>query len=684
MITNKFILSNLNCANCASKIESQISQMDGIISCNVNFVKKYIFISTKAPLTPKKKDDIIRVIKSIEPDVELKNLEGEIKEKGFVWDIVELAISALIFVLSIFVLNNNVLSLMFAIFAFLLCGYNIFLGGIKNLLKFKLEEKALMTIAAIAAIAIGDFAEGFAVIFLFRIGSMFEKKAVEKSRRSIEDLAMIVPDTVTVLSEGEEVKVPSSAVKEGDIVCVHPFERVCVDGTILQGSTSLDASAITGESLPVERTKGEEVLSGMINSSNTIVIKAKTSVEDSTAGRIIKAIEGAGANKSQTEGILTRFSQIYTPVVVALAVLLCTVPLLFGFYDFETLFRRSLVFLVSACPCAIVISIPLAFYSGIGKASKAGIIFKSGKYIESLSKVKAIAFDKTGTLTTGELKIDSVECYEGYTKDEVLKLAASVEEHSGHPIAVALTSCYKGTKYKIENLKEYPGFGVCAVINGNIIICGKLELLEKFKYNTTDLKEASFYVGVGNKVVGSVTFFDTIKENAKATILELKQLGIEHTAILSGDTFEETRRVAGVTGIKDYFSKLLPEDKYDIIKQLKKKYGSIAFVGDGINDTPSLALADCSVAMGKGSMAAMEIADLIFMSEDIGKLPKVVRLSRRVLKVIKSNVIMTLAIKALVLLLAAIGLAPMWMAVLADTGLTLVAVLNSTCLIKLD
>lgn len=679
MVTNKFILSNLNCANCANKIESQISQIDGVISCSVDFVKKYIVITTESPLSKDKQDKFAKVIKDIEPDVRLESLKSGAKEKSFIWDVAEIVVSALTFIISMLVFNrSNLLSLMLVFFAFLLCGYNIFLSGIKNLFKFKLEEKALMTIAAIAAIAIGDFAEGFAVIFLFRIGSIFEARAVEKSRRSIENLAMILPDIVTILHNDKELKVPSSNVKKGDVICVHPFERVCVDGTILQGSTTLDASAITGESLPVERSQGEDVLSGMINSSNMIIIKANTSVQDSTAGRILKAIEEAGANKSQTEGILTRFSEIYTPIVIVLAIMLCTVPLLFGQYDFETLFRRSLVFLVSACPCAIVISIPLAFFSGIGKASKVGIIFKSGKYIESLSKIKSIAFDKTGTLTTGELKIDSVECYEEFSRDEILKLATSIEAYSEHPIAVALNNCYSGERYKIENLKEYPGFGVCAVINGNVALCGKFELLERFQYDTTNLREAPLYVAVGNKVVGSITFFDTIKENAKNTILELEKLGIKHSAILSGDTAEETKRVANVCGIKDYFSKLLPEDKYNIVKKMKKKYTSVAFVGDGINDTPSMALADCSVAMGKGSIAAVEVADLILMSEDIGKLPKAVKLSRAVLRVIKFNVAITLIIKALVLVLAAMGLAPMWMAVLADTGLTLIAVLNAT------
>lgn len=684
MVTSKFVLSNLNCANCANKIESQISQMDGIISCRIDFVKKHIYIITQNQLSEDMKNKIIKTIKDIEPDVDMQSLENETKGKSFIFDIAELVISAIIFVVAMIIANDNyMVSLVLSIFAFLLCGYNVFLGGIKNLLKLKFEEKSLMTIAVISAIAIGDFAEGFAVIFLFRIGSIFEERAVENSRKTIEDLAMIIPDKATILQDDKEITVSSSAVKEGDIICVHPFERVCADGVILKGSTTLDASAITGESMPVERSTGDQVLSGMINSGSMIIIKANTTAEDSTAGRILKAIDGAGSKKSHQEDILTRFSAIYTPVVMILAVMLCTVPMLFGQFEFETLLRRSLVFLVSACPCAIVISVPLAFFSGIGKASKMGIIFKSGRYIESLAKVRAMAFDKTGTLTTGQLEIDSIECYGEYKKEEILKLAASVEAHSQHPIALSLRNSYDGDKYKIEKLKEYPGFGICAVIDDSVVVCGKMEFLEKFKYATENLREAPLYVAVNNKVVGSITFFDTIKEQSKETISKLKRLGVEHTAILSGDTVEETRRVATVCGIEEYFSKLLPDDKYKIVQKMKKKYGNVAFIGDGINDMPSLALADCAVAMGKGSIAAVETADVVLVGDDIDKLPCAMKLSRSVLNVIKFNVALTLAVKALVLALAALGLAPMWMAVLADTGLTLIAVLNSAKLIKL-
>ena len=686
----KYKISNIDCPVCSEKISEKILTLDMVKSSNIDYLNKTLSVEVNGKMSDELLEKIIECIKSLEPDADVFETDADFskdisaKSKNFFnRDTVETAVSIFLLLIG-FLLKGSFfyLSFILSIISALICGHKIFLSGLKSILKFKFDEKALLTIAVIAAFLLGETAEAVMVILLFRIGDILEDRAIIKSKNSIKELSKIIPDKVNLLIENKEQKISIDELKKGDIILVYPFERIPCDGVVLEGNSEVDQSAITGESIPISVSSGDNLMSGSINNSGRLVVRATRTASESTASRILSLVENAVGNKSNSENIITKFAKIYTPIVLILAGIIAIFPPLFSDLNFIAWIKRSLVLLVASCPCAIVISIPLAFCTGIGMASKFGVLFKGGKYIEVLSKVDTMAFDKTATLTKGELSIEKVYSYGDFDKDSVLKLAASMEKYSAHPIANAIKNSFEDSFFDVLDLKEIPGLGLEGIINGKKVLCGKKDLLIKNNIKLYDNENFPIYVSVDKNIVGAISFKDTIRDDAKDTIKNLRNLGVKNIAILSGDEKDATENIAKKCGIKEYYYKLMPEDKLRVFKKLQEKGKAAVFIGDGVNDTPTLVTADCGIAMGLGTSVAIESSDVVLTGDNISVLNKAINLSRKVMAVIKLNLVMSILIKFVVLILACVGLAPMWLAVLSDTGLTLIAILNSSLIIR--
>ncbi|MDQ5983047.1 MAG: Cadmium, zinc and cobalt-transporting ATPase [Eubacteriales bacterium SKADARSKE-1] len=689
MFSGKYKLSNIDCSSCAKEIEKSISKIDGIAHVKINLFRKTLTIESEDPINSQVISNIQQVISSIESDGKISPFNF-IKERSFKSklnllfsiinnSLIEIVISSLLLIVCIFTKDFNfILSAIFAVLSIIICGYKIFFDGVKSILKLKLDETSLMTIAIIAAFFIGDTVDAVIVILLFRIGSLLESKAIHNSRHSIKSIAKIIPDTAWLVLDSEEKKISIQDLNVDDIFSVHPFERVPCDGVVVSGSSSLDLSALTGESLPELVFTGKKVLSGSVNTSGLLFIKATKAPKDSAASRILQLLENANETKADTENIITRFARIYTPIVILLALILILVFPLLGLGAFTLWLKQALVLLVASCPCAIVISVPLAFYSGVGAASKFGVLFKGSKHIETLAIADSFVFDKTATLTNGKLAVTKVHCFDKISEDEILKISASVEMYSDHPIARAIKEKVKFDMLKSFNIQEVPGFGIKAKDEQDEIMCGRRELFENNGFNMESFPNLPFYVAINEKIVGGIDFADSLREDTPETIDSLKKLGIKNITILSGDSKETTSKIAKECGISKYYYKLMPEDKVEILKKIKSKSKKTIFVGDGINDTPTLACADCGIAMGFGSQAAIETGDIVLTNDSIKNIPKAVLLARKTISIIKFNITFSLLIKLIVLVLAILGFSPMWLAVLADTGLTVIAVILSS------
>lgn len=549
--------------------------------------------------------------------------------------------------------------------AIILSGYDVFLEGVKSVINRKIDETTLMTVAVIAAFVLGEFVEGAMVTILFGIGEMLEDKAVENSRKSIKKLADIQADTANVIIDGTERTVESKNVKINSEIIIKPHERVPLDCVVTEGEGFADASAITGESMPIECKAGSELLSGMINGDN--LLKARTTKEysDSTASRIIKLVEEASESKSNNEKLISRFARVYTPIVMVIAVLIAFIPPIF-FGNWTSWIYRGLVCLVASCPCAIVISVPLAYYSGIGKASKAGVLIKGGKYLETLAKVNTMVFDKTGTLTEGKLKITNIIPYKNYDDEDILALAASAEKNSTHPIARAIVEAYNGETLEMSDYSEQSGKGVSAVYKSKIIEC-----------RASDSGKSSSLIYDG-ECIGEFELKDKARAEAKSVIDEIKK----HTVMLTGDNKRNAEQIGKELNIDDIHYSLLPQDKLNIINQLKSAGKTVAFAGDGINDAPVIAAADCGFAMGLGSDAAISSSDAVLSSGNLKALPNAFTIAKKTVRTAKTNIVLALSIKAIVIILAALGFAPIWLGVLADTGVCMLCVLWAVRLLK--
>ena len=563
--------------------------------------------------------------------------------------------------------------------AYVIVGYGPIIKAAKNISHGQIfDENFLMAIATVGALALGEYDEAVAVMLFYQIGEFFEDYAVDKSRKSVAALMDIRPDFAVVLKDGKEETVDPYDVNIGDTVLVKPGEKIPLDGTVIEGNSSVDTSSLTGEALPKDVEAGDEVISGCINLSGVIKIKVTSMFEESTVSKILEMVENASSRKAPVENFITKFAKYYTPVVVFSAVALAIIPpLVIADATFSTWIYRALLFLVVSCPCALVISIPMSFFSGIGAASARGVLVKGGNYLQILSKVNTVIFDKTGTLTTGKFKVDKI-C--GDNPDELLALAAACEQYSNHPIAVSIKEAYKGDIYTADDVQEIAGRGIKATIDGKEVYAGNAKLMHEL--NISNLPEITgttlVHLAYSDKYLGYISVTDTIKEDTAEGLKALKDIGVTDLVMLTGDNRETAEKVAEQAGITEVHANLLPENKVEIAEQIIDKGRITAFVGDGVNDAPVLARVDAGIAMGGlGSAAAMEAADVVIMDDNPKKISLAIRIGRKTVRLAKENIWFALIIKLLVLVLGALGLVNMWAAVFADVGVAVIAIANS-------
>lgn len=684
-----YTLENLNCAHCASKIESKIAETQGFENVSFNFATKILSFSTE---NSDSLFQIQQICDSIEDGVTVVDSSKKAKEKqsgkinaDTLMLIVAIVLGAAAFVLHLVLPDNQtfstVIPFILSVSATLLSGYKIFLKGIKNAVRLKIDETVLLAVAVVAAFCLGEFVEAAMVTILFSLGEFIEDIAVDASRRDIEKLAQIRPDTAIIVNNGIETVVPAESVKTGSIITVKPYERLPLDGIVTSGKSTLDTSALTGESLPVDITVGSEVMSGAINGNGLIEIRTTKEYGNSTASRILQLVEDAAARKGQKEKLITRFASIYTPIVIIIAAAIAFIPPLLGMGEFSEWIYRALVCLVASCPCAIVISVPLSYYSGIGAASKIGVLIKGGKYIEALAKADSFVFDKTGTLTSGKLEVESITVFGGHDKNEVLALAAACEKHSVHPVATAIKKKAEGLDLPLlSDYSESAGHGTSAVYNGKKLECGGIKILSDEQKKLAG--NASVFVVYDGELIGALSVSDSVRAESQEVISKLKKLGVKNTVMLTGDSKNNAEKVSEKLGLDKCYSNLLPNDKLDKVEEIKTHSKAVCFVGDGINDAPVLSASDCGIAMGLGSEAAIEASDAVLSSGSLVKLPDAIKLSRRVMRTVKTNIAFALTIKAAVIILASFGLASMWMSVVADTGVSVACVLYAARLLK--
>lgn len=563
--------------------------------------------------------------------------------------------------------------------AWLVAGSEVAVTAISGIFRGQLlDENFLMTIASIGAFALGDCKEGVAVMIFFRVGELFEDYAVSRSRKSISSLMDLRPDTAVVLENGEEVEKDPEEVVIGDRLLVKPGERIPVDGRVLEGTGFLDASKITGEAEPREVAPGMEILSGCVNLSGVLTIEAESAYEHSTVARILDLVESASDKKATTERFITRFARIYTPAVVLAAVLLALVPPMVFRQPFAEWIHRALTFLVISCPCALVISVPLSFFGGMGAASKHGIVVKGGVVLEQLARLDQVVFDKTGTLTTGEFSVSNVFPV-GMEEETLLRLVAAAEQYSAHPAAKAI--CRQADAAgEAEAVEELPGYGVSAVVEGKRIHAGNRRLMEREGVDPEAPSEGAtcIYVTVDGAYAGRIELTDTIKENAAETMADLRQTGVHRLVMLTGDVESSAKRVAGALGLDEWRAGLLPQDKVTELEEQLRTGLVTAFVGDGVNDAPVLTMADIGIAMGGvGSDAAVEAADVVILHDKLSGIPEAKRIGKKAMRIAKENIVFALGVKAVVLVLGALGFASMWLAVFADVGVSVLAILNA-------
>ena len=604
-----------------------------------------------------------------------------------------IVISAILFVIALLVKMNLTLQLILMLIAYILVGKDTVLGAIKNVEKGDfLDEKFLMTIATLGAILIGEYPEAVAVMLFYEVGELFQGYAINKSRKSIADMMDIKPEYANVIRKNKSQKVDPDEVQIGETIEIKPGERVPLDATVVKGESTLDTSALTGESVPVEVREGANILSGCININGLIIAEVTKEYFDSTVNKVLDLVENASAKKSKSERLITRFSKIYTPIVIGLAVLLAILPpIISGEYNFRVWIFRALSFLVVSCPCAFVISVPLSFFSGIGAASRAGVLIKGGNYLEALSKVDTVVFDKTGTLTKGVFNVQKVVVLDkNIDKDKFISLVAAAESGSNHPISKSIQKYYDKEiqTNSINSIKEISGKGIEAIIDNRKILVGNEKLINIPKDISIDDIGTILYVEIDNKFAGYIVISDELKKDSKKTIKDLKDIGIKKTIMLTGDLEKVSKKVGKDLGLDEVYTNLLPQDKvskFEEIIENKKSKGNVVFVGDGINDAPVLARADVGIAMGAmGSDAAIEAADVVIMTDEPSKIVTAIKSSKRTMKIAMQNITLAFGIKAIVLILSALGIADMWMAVFADTGVTILAVLNSFRALKIE
>ena len=573
-------------------------------------------------------------------------------------------------------IGYNYLSLTLLIFSLVIAGLPVFIGAVRGILRRDfLDEKFLMSIASVGAFVIGEATEGVAVMLFFLVGEYFEHKAVRRSRSAIKELLDICPDTARVIVDGEQTEEDAEDVEVGSVILVRPGERVPIDSRIISGACRLDTSSLTGESMPRDAAVGDEVDSGVIVLDGAITCVTLRSHASSRASVVLELVENARERKSKEENFITKFSKVYTPTVTALAVLMALIPWIFGFLSWQNSLYRALSFLVVSCPCALVISVPMAFFGGIGAAASKGILYKGGNTFSPVARVERVVFDKTGTLTTGEFSVAYIHSV--IDEARLVSLIASAEHNSNHPIARCLKSlCPEATP--ADSIRDVPGKGIVATLGSDEIAVGNLSLMSEVGAEVVE-QWYSVYVALNGEYVGAVLVRDTVKAEAKDAISSLKRLGVKKTYILSGDRASEVESVGAELGIDDVYYGLMPEDKYRILEQIiSESKGGVVYVGDGINDAPCLTRADVGIAMGgRGTDSAIESADAVIISDNLTKLSDTIRIARKTLNISKQNIVFAIGIKVLAMILVATGVVGMWMAVFADVGVAVLAILNS-------
>ena len=583
-------------------------------------------------------------------------------------------------------INPNLILLIIYLTAYLIVGGDVVLKAFRNILKGQIfDENFLMSLATIGAFIIGEYPEGVAVMLFYQIGELFQDYAINKSRKSIADLMDIRPDYANVVRNGETIKVDPDEVNIGEEIIVKPGEKIALDGKIIDGYSVIDTSALTGESLPREVSPGDDILSGCVNMSGLIRIKVSKEFGESTVSKILDLVENASSKKSESEKFITKFAKYYTPIVVIIAILLAIIPpLVLKDATFNDWLYRALVFLVISCPCALVISIPLGFFGGIGGASAHGVLVKGSNYLEALSKTEMIVFDKTGTLTKGVFKVTEIVT-KNISKEKLLEIAAYAESYSTHPISISLQNAYGKNidNSKISDVEEIPGHGVKAIVEDKVVLAGNNKLMKKMsiEYSTDEVIGTVVHIAMDGDYKGYIVISDEIKLDSKIAIKNLKNLGIKKTIMLTGDSKVVGEKVANELGLDLVYTELLPADKVQKVEELlkeKSKKGSLSFVGDGINDAPVLARADVGIAMGGlGSDAAIEAADIVIMDDEPSKIATTIKIAKKTLSIVKQNIFFALVVKFIVLILGAGGIATMWEAIFADVGVSVLAILNA-------
>ncbi|MBP2070921.1 Cd2+/Zn2+-exporting ATPase [Thermoanaerobacterium butyriciformans] len=682
-----FLLEGLDCAVCAAKIEDNVKKIDGICNANVDLINTKLTVELEDINKINDINKIIKkVVKDVEPNIHIVDSEGKIvKDSRFKWKIMQLLSAAILFILPVIFKLPEYAKFSLFFISYIISGGEIIALSIKKILKGQLfDENFLMSISTIGAFAIGKYEEGVSVMLFYQIGTLIEDYAVDNSRKSIKDLMDIRPDYANLKIENDIKKVPPEAVNIGDIILVKPGEKIPLDGKVIDGKSFVDTSSLTGEYLPMEVTIGSDVLSGFINKNGLLTVKVEKNFNESTVSKILDLIENANNKKAQAENFITKFAKYYTPIVTLSALFIATIPPLLLSENFSNWIYRALVFLVISCPCALVISVPLSFFSGIGAASKSGILIKGSNYLEALNDVKTMVFDKTGTLTEGTFKVTEINAENPLKNDELLKYAAYGEYYSNHPIASSIVNAYgkEIDAVKIKDYVELAGNGIKAIIDDKEILMGNSKLMKSHNIAFKDAKPYSaVHIAVDGKYAGYIVISDSIKKDSKDTVKALKSLGVERLIMLTGDKKEISQYISNELGLDGVYSELLPDEKVNVVDELCSNTdlkGKVAFVGDGINDAPALTRADVGIAMGKiGTDAAIEAADVVLMTDEPYKLVDAIKIAKKTHKIVLENIIFALGVKLSVLTLGALGLATMWEAVFADVGITVLAVLNS-------
>ncbi|MEW6195579.1 MAG: heavy metal translocating P-type ATPase [Bacteroidota bacterium] len=695
----KYQLKNIDCASCAAKIEDGLAKMPEVKFVSVNFANSTLQID--APDI----EEVKQKIKELEPEVEVveptetglgetrptkrSSIKDELAENKLQLFRIGFVIAFLIFgMVSEDLIHNTPFKwaeyLVF-ITAYLISGWGVIGGAVRSIVKGKVfNEHFLMTIATLGAFAVDEMPEAVAVMLFYVVGELFQDIAVNRSRKSVKALLEIRPDYANIKTNGDVKRVSPTEVHPGQIIVVKPGEKIPLDGNIIEGNSFVDTSALTGESVPRAVKETETVLAGMINKSGMLTIKVTKEFGESSISKILELVENASSKKAETEKFITTFARYYTPVVVFGAFLLAVIPpLFFAEQTFTNWIYRALVVLVISCPCALVISIPLGYFGGIGGASRKGILVKGSNYLDALTKIKTVVFDKTGTLTKGEFKVAEIISANGFREEDILKYAAYAEANSSHPIAKSILDAYKNQipQNEISELKEISGHGIQAKINGNEILIGNDKLLHKenIKHDKCDIEGTVVHVSVNKKYSGYIVISDSLKDEAVETIAELNKLKV-NTVMLTGDNKSAAEVYAKKLGIKEYYSELLPENKVEHIEKLlgSTKDGKVAFVGDGINDAPVIARADVGIAMGAlGSDAAVETADVVLMTDSPMQVVKSIEVAKRTRTIVWQNIAFAMGVKLFFILLGAFGIATMWEAVFGDMGVAIIAILNA-------